>query len=295
MSAEEALSMGWSGPIALAKVESADGASVRVSGPGFGRAAARLAVPAYAPRAGDAVLVALADDGTRYVVGVVRALRDSTDFPPESRSSELRASDGAHARLERDEEGREALVLRDAGGRLIVAHRPELGRTEICADGDLVLRAGGDLELDAQGAVRVRAGSDLRLEGRGDVAIASTDLDGTTRSALSMREGQTSLSTERLGASAERADVTIRELNLVTRTLRTVAGRVKHEIEVLETNAGRIVERAQESYRETEGLSQSKAGRLRMVAQTSFTALAEKVLLKAGEDVKIKGEKIYLA
>jgi hypothetical protein len=294
MSAEEALSMGWSGTIALAKVESADGASVRVSGPGFGRAAARLAVPAYAPRAGDAVLVALADDGSRYVVGVVRALRDSSDVP-EAQASELRASDGAHARIEQDEEGREVLALRDAEGRLLVAHRPELGRTEICADGDLVLRAGGDLELDAQGAVRVRAGSDLRLEGRGDVVMASTDLDGEPRSALSMREGQASLSTERLGATIERADVTIRELNFVTRTLRTVAGRVKREVEVLETHAGRIVEHARESYRETEGLSQTRAGRLRMVAETSFTTLAEKVLLKAGEDVKIKGEKIYLA
>lgn len=290
MSAEEArLSGGWSGPIALAKVEGADGASVRVSGPGFGRAAARLAVPAYAPQAGDAVLVALADDGTRYVVGVVRALRDA------SAEGALMASDGASARLERDEDGREVLALRDADGRILVAHRPELGRTEIHAEGDLVLRAGGDLELDAQGAVRVRAGTDLGLEGRGDVRIASTDLDGAVRSALSMREGQVELSTERLGASVERADVSIRELNVVTRTLRAVAGRVKREVEILETHAGRIVEHARESYRETEGLSQTRAGRLRIVAETSFTTLAEKVLLKASDDVKIKGEKIYLA
>lgn len=289
MSIDGAFARGLGQAPSLAKVVSVQNASVQVSAPAFGRSTARLAVPGYAARAGDAVLVATADDGSRYVIGVVRALREST-----AERAEVRASDGVRARLERDEEGREVLALRDAEDRLLIAHRPALGRTEIFAEGDLALRAGGDLELDAAGTVRVAAGANLDLTGR-DVRIASSDPSGDERSALTMREGRTELSTDRLGASVDRADLTVRELNVVTRTMRTVAGRVKREFEVLETRAERIVERTKESFRETEGLHQTKAGRLRMVAETAFTVLSDKALLKAKDDVKIKGEKIYLA
>ncbi len=56
----------------------------------------------------------------------------------------------------------------------------------------------------------------------------------------------------------------------------------------------RIVERAKEAWRETEGLSQTRAGRVRMVAEQTLHLLAERTTLKAREDVKVKGEKIYL-
>lgn len=285
----------WSGPVALAKVESAEGASLRILGPGFGRAAARLGLPGYAPRAGDTVLVTLADDGWRYVIGVVRALRDTAKGAAEPSATEVRSSRGAHARLEVDGDGREVIALRDAAGRLLVTHHTELGCTEIHADGDLSLRAGGDLSIGAEGVVEIDAGADLRLRGRGDVQVGSTDLEGALRSSLTLREGRTQLTTDHLGASVDHADVAVRELNVVSRTLRTMASRVQTEVELLETRAGRIVEHAKETFRETEGLSQTKAGRLRLVAEKSFTTLAEKVLLKARADMKIKGDKIYLA
>lgn len=274
------------GALALAKVEALDGAAVRVSGRGFGRASARLALSggSYGPRVGDSVLVGRADDGGLYVVGVVRALREVAS---------VRASDGTVAAIE-DDEGREVLRVRDSSGRLLVEHRPEEGRTVVCAAGDLAFRAGGDLDLTAEGAVRVRAGTDLDLEGRGDVRLASTDVEGNVASSLSMREGRTQLRTERLGAELDRADVTVQEANLVVGTLRTVARRVKHEVGLLETRAERIVEKAQESWRETEGLSQTRAGRLRLVARGALQAIGEETLIKAREGVKIKGEKIYL-
>jgi len=276
------------GALALAKVVAVDGAALTVRGASFGTAAARLALVGhgYAPRVGDAVLVGAADDGARYVVGVVRALREV--------APSVTASDGTSAALEADE-GREVLRLRDPEGRVLLEHRPSEGRTVIHAAGDLALDADGDLDLSAAGKVRVRAGTDLELEGAGDVRLAATDLDGAVASAVTMREGRTEVRTRRLGARVERVDTQVDEANLVTGTLRTMARRVKHDVEVLETRAGRLIEKTTEAWRETEGLSQTKAGRLRLVASGALTALGETALLKAREGVKIKGEKIYLA
>lgn len=248
---------------------------------------ARVALVGYAPEPGDRVLSGRAGDDL-YVVGVVRALR-----AVESRA--VTASDGVRAALETDDEAREVLRLRDPQGELLLEHRPHDGRTVICAAGDLAIDAGGDLALGARGDVRVSAGGALLLEGAGDVGLRATDLDGEARSAFSMREGRAALFAERLGAEVERADVSVQELNLVARTLRTVADRVRTKAERVEVEAGRVMERARESWRETEGLAQTTAGRLRLVARGALTALGREATLRGRADVKIKGEKIYLA
>ncbi|MBX3269688.1 MAG: DUF3540 domain-containing protein [Sandaracinaceae bacterium] len=286
--ATHGLSLYGLGGLCVARVEAARGAALEVSGPAFGRAAARLAVAGgYAPEAGDAVLVGRADDGGLYVVGVVRALREAS-------APAVRAADGTTAALERDGE-QEVLRMRDAEGHLLVEHRPSEGRTLIAAPGDLALFAEGDLALDARGAVRVRAGTDLSLDGGGDVRLAARDLDGEEGSSLSLRGGVAALAARRLGAKLGRADAQLDEANLVVGTLRTVAKRVKQQLGALETVAERVVERTKESFRETEGLSQTRAGRLRLVATEALTAIGQTALLKATEGVKIKGDKIYLA
>jgi hypothetical protein len=48
-------------------------------------------------------------------------------------------------------------------------------------------------------------------------------------------------------------------------------------------------------YRDVEGLSQTRAGRLRLVAEEALHLMGRRALVKAREDVKVKGEKIYLA
>lgn len=277
------------GAVSLASVDAVNGPELRVSGRGFGFVAARLAVTGdYAPQRGDTVLVTEGDDGRRYVVGVVRALRVKDGTEPR----EVRAEGGARASVERDGEA-EVLRVHDTEGRLLFEHRPAEGRSVLSAPaGTLELRAdAGDLELAASGAVRVRSGEMVELEGR---AVRLRAADGSSSSELRMRAERTELETERFGAAIERADVRVAEANLVARTLRTVAGRVKHKAEVLETQAERIVERAKEAWRETEGLSQTRAGRVRMVAEQTLHLLAERTTLKAREDVKVKGEKIYL-
>lgn len=78
-------------------------------------------------------------------------------------------------------------------------------------------------------------------------------------------------------------------------TLSTTFDRVKTLAGVMETRAERILERAKNAYREVEELSQTRAGRLRLVAEKTVHVLGQRTLFKAKEDVKIKGDKVYLA
>lgn len=63
---------------------------------------------------------------------------------------------------------------------------------------------------------------------------------------------------------------------------------------VLETHARRIVEKAKDSYRDVEGLSQTRAGQVRIVAKKTFRVFAERVRMRASKDAKVQADKIYL-
>ncbi len=70
--------------------------------------------------------------------------------------------------------------------------------------------------------------------------------------------------------------------------------RLRQVVGVLETHAKRILEKAVDVYRDAEGLSQTRAGHVRIVAKETFRALADRLRMKAKKDVKVDGEKIYL-
>ena len=63
---------------------------------------------------------------------------------------------------------------------------------------------------------------------------------------------------------------------------------------ILDTSAQRILERAKEAFRDVEGLAQTRAGRVRMVAEKTFRVLGERTHFKARKDMKLRGERIYL-
>jgi hypothetical protein len=72
------------------------------------------------------------------------------------------------------------------------------------------------------------------------------------------------------------------------------AERVRQVIGVIETHAKRILEKAGDVYREAEGLSETRAGHVRVIAKETFRAIAERLRMRAKKDVKVDGEKIYL-
>jgi hypothetical protein len=269
---DTAMVLGGLASIDEATVLSADGLRATVKSAAFGTAEVRSAIGAI--RAGDLVLVATSGGGARYVIGSLRALR---------------AADGSSASLE-EEGGRELLRVRDARGEVVFEHRPEEARTvlRVPAGALEIIADAGDLALRASGKVTISGDEGVIHESAGPVVMRT---DG---SELALEGDRARLTTKLLAAAIERADARLAELNIVAGTLRSVAHRVKQKAGEIETDAGRIVERAKDVYREVEGLSQTRAGRVRLLAEHALTLFGESAELAADEDVKIKGEKIYL-
>lgn len=140
---------------------------------------------------------------------------------------------------------------------VVVEHDPEARRSVVrLPRGSVRFEADGDLELAATSTVRV--------EGR------------------------------RIEARARDADVTIDRGVLRARRWEALVEHAAQTFEVLETRASRIVERAKNVYQEVEELAQTHAGRVRVVAEDALHLHARRALVKADEDVKIRGEKIHL-
>lgn len=69
---------------------------------------------------------------------------------------------------------------------------------------------------------------------------------------------------------------------------------LRQVVGLFETHARRIVEKARDAYRDAEGISQTRAGQVRIVAERTFRALAERVRMRSKKDTKLQGDKIYL-
>jgi Protein of unknown function (DUF3540) len=246
----------------------AEGGALAVESKAFGRSRARLALASdYAPRAGDTVLVATCDDGARYVIGVIAALREASPIAIAipAAAPAIEASDGSRAALEVTASG-EAIRVRDGRGRLLFEHLAGEGRS-------VVHVPEGDLDLVVPGSVRISAGAAITLDSA----------------------QQASVTAPRITIKADHADITVGEARVTARALETAVDHVLHVVETLEVRAGRVIERARETYREVEGLAQTRAGRLRLVAEETLHLLGRRAQMKAEEDLKLKGEKIYLA
>ena len=214
----------------------------------------------YAARAGDVVLTAETDAADLYVIGVVTALRAVTDDADPGRAPS-RVEGPAPSSVEGP------VVIRDRAGRAVLEHDPERGKTVLHApEGDLELRAD-------HGSVTVVARDDVKLHGK-----RRLDLSGAT-----------------LGASAARVEALVGDVRVVGKSLRTAFETARHATGILEVQARRIVERAKATYRDAEDLAQTRAGRVRTVVETTFHVLAGTAIVKAEEDVKLKGKKIHLA
>lgn len=255
-------------PVATGTVTAVDPRGPRVRSRELGEATARLALPdrGYAPRVGDEVLLVIDGAGQPYVVGVLRALREAEATPA------------------------------IAAPGLEIAHDPARGATRVRVPA-------GDLELEAtrgrvvlRGAAGVEIGSDrdVTVAARGRASLASVDADGTVHSGVRFEGAVGELKAGVLATRAAHLHTVAEEVTLAAARMDTHLERLRQRIEDFETEAGQIVETARTSYREVEGLSQTRAGRLRLVARSTFHALAQRAKLKAESIFAIDGESIHL-
>lgn len=230
---------------------------VAIRGPELGERQARVAVTGWTPQRGDQVLVIEDGRGETYVIGVLRALREA---------------EGPGVTIERDGDVTRLVVpegdleLGAARGRVILAGAEGVS---IASERDVTARAGGAVALESHDGARAR--SRLRLDG--DAAALEAGV---------------------LAARAARLVVIAEEAQALTARLDARIDDVRSHAKRIETRAAEVVEHLGESYREVEGLAQTRAGRIRLVAEGALSALAARAKLKAKEVFAIDGESIHL-
>jgi len=159
---------------------------------------------------------------------------------------------------ERDDGAAPVVELRAADGALLVEYLPEQGACRIHASA-VQLRADEDLNLSAGRRVRIESDEGIELRAGGATVTVEP---------------------ERVSLFADRVE--------------TEARRLVQRAGEIETHARRVYERAEQSFREVEDLAQTKAGRLRLVASETLRALGRQTFIKAREDMKLRGKRIYL-
>ncbi len=163
----------------------------------------------------------------------------------------------------------------------------------------LVARSGVRAELRGAGA-----GESLRvLDAAGNLLFEHRPGEGLT--VISVPSGDLELRApmgsvrvvagKRVEVRAAEADVKVTEARFSARQLVSTVDRVREVVGVLETRAERVIERAKNVYRDVEELSQTRAGRVKLIAERTVHVLGQRVLVRAADDVKIKGEKVHLA
>lgn len=163
-----------------------------------------------------------------------------------------------------------ALPLRDGGWCVVAVTRA----LRVVSEERVLRAAEGDLTLEAPaGRVTIVARDGVVLRsGESAVTVADAGID----------------------ARAARAELGAGEARLVARSLTTVAESARHVAGVVEVEATRVVERVKNAYREVEELAQTRAGRVRVVARAAMHLMSGRAVIRAEQDVKVKGEKIHL-
>ncbi|MGE3634073.1 MAG: DUF3540 domain-containing protein, partial [Sandaracinaceae bacterium] len=186
--------------------------------------------------------------------------------------------------------------VHDRRGHLLFEYDPVRDRATLhAAGGDLEIAVpAGALRVNARDGVAIESDADVHLRGGRSVTLESSKAAGPA-SRVVMQPGELSLVGSVITAAADRAELLASRVGVKAHQLESHVDRVRTVAKVLDVRAGRIVERAKDVYRDVERLSQTRAGRLRLIAKTTAQLVAENALLKARDRMKVKGEQIHLA
>ena len=233
------------------------------------------------PRQGEAVLVAGESLDDCYILGRVDA--------QEAAPTRIEASGGASAEVIRGD-AQECIQVRDADANLIFEYDASSGRTVLAMPaGDLEIRTPkGNIDLVAGRGLRCRAGDEIAL-GAGPVSGLGWEVPG-----LRIGPQSTDLNAKKLQVAARRGEFAIADLAYAGEQLSAKLQRAKVVLDRLETVARHAVARVRDLYQFIEGLSQSKAGRMRTLVDGAYHLKGESVSVKAEGTMKIDGERINL-
>ena len=247
-----------------------------------------LASIAPSPAAGDDVLVVEDNNGDFFVVGILSQAK------PVSADARLSAADGAFASIVCSEKGRTLNVF-SSSNELLFEYDPVLKKARLFAAAENVVFEApkGDIELTAAGNICLR-GHHVEINGRSGIGLSAGRMVETLKSALLILPGKIDASALEVKVTARRAGIFLDEAVNTIKTAVHKIGTLKLLAGKIETTATTLIEKTKNTYRTMENLNQVKAGRMRMLINKTFHLKSKSCVIKAEDDVKVKGEKIHL-
>jgi hypothetical protein len=134
----------------------------------------------------------------------------------------------------------------------------------------------------------------VAIESPTAVRLGTDGVDGVAGPTVRLDPTTVKTTAPRVETIATTLEATLGEAHVVARTVRSTVDVAKQVFGFVESRADRIVERARNVYRDVEELAQTRAGRIRLVAEQTLHVLGERTLLKSRRETKVKAEKIYL-
>ena len=243
-------------------------------------------------KSGDEVLVVSENIDEIYIIGVLNQKKPAIcAMKPQN---QIVLPDGAVAKL-KEYHGKPKLNLYSKRNELIFEYDPEKGQARIIQNsGDLKIDApNGNLKLSAAKNVMI-SGHNIDFAGRSGVKLSVGNIYEKIRSSLSLKPGTINISGRKIEVRAKQAVCFLEELR---ENIKKNISNVKYAriiAEKVETIADTVIEKTKNSYRSTENLTQHKAGRMRMLIDSTFHLKSRNSVLKAKKDIKIKSDKIHL-
>lgn len=175
--------------------------------------------------------------------------------------SSVRTSLGASATVDGDK-----VVVRDPRGEIVVVYDAATGSATIAAPS-------GDLHLAApRGKVVVEAGTDLELSARATTRIRSVELD----------------------ADADVTRVRSKAFEVATGVMQATARTVVLGVGRWDMTADRVMERANDVYRNVQGVVETRAGRLRSLVRGLTQVRSGATSITSKEDTFLDGRRVLL-
>ena len=251
---------------------------------------ARLAISLYHELTpGDEVLVVEDNNDNFFVIGVLNQNTENSDP-----ALKMIAADGAFASIKNSAES-QTLCVYSNNNELMFEYDPDTKKSRIFSDTeDMVFDAPkGNIEFNAAGTIHLN-GHLVEITGKSGIGVSVGEMFEQLESVLTLKPGKISVASQEVNVSARRASFFLEEARNNIKAVVSKIGSAKLIVDKLETTASLIIEKAKNSYRTTENLNQVKAGRMIMLIQSTFHLKSKSSIIKAEEDVKVKGEKIHL-
>jgi len=237
---------------------------------------------------GDKVLI-VADEAEEFYIIAILLKKNHLDA-----KKKINLVDGAYASVGNTEDG-EKLCFFSRANTLLFQYDANTETARIFSEaGNISFQAlNGNIDFNAARNIRLN-GEQIDLRGKSGIGMSVGQVFERLRSAFNLKPGQLQISGQWLRVSTKRTDFFAEEIRSHIKNFSSHIKNFRLIAEKLETAAGSIIEKAKNVYRSTENLSQHRAGRIRMLIDTSFHLKSKNSILKSKEKVKVDAEKIHL-